>query len=348
MRGVLSHRWLLGRGVARVAYMLIFSAGLNLASLAQSNNPYVSANVDDLATGAQRRPLTPYSQIPVSPAPEDFEKSVVGPGTLLSMDVYNTPELSGLTLRVDAEGDVSVPTLGTVHVAGITLPEAQRAMEKALVDGEILVAPNVRLTVVQYPAAYVSVLGEVQNPGRYLLIAPRSLSDVLGLAGGETVAASDEVEIQHPAAAAKGGANSQHVHYTQRDSIAGLANIAVKPGDLVVVHRAGVAYVLGAVNRPGGYLMANGGKLDVFQALSMAGGTTLDAARNGMYIIRPHDEVFETIKVPFSNLRKQRQETIQLQRNDVLYIPRSGWKVTLLDGSAIIGAAVNAAVYNAH
>ncbi len=316
---------------------------------AQSNNPYVMANVDDQATGAQRRPLVPYSQTPVSPAPEDFEKSPVAPGTLLAMDVYNVPELSGMTLRVDAGGDVSVPTLGSVHVAGITLSEAQQAMEKALVSGEILVAPIVRLTVVQFPAEYVSVLGEVQNPGRYLAIAQRSLSDVLGLAGGETVSAGDDIEIQQPASSAHGStATTQHIRYAQRDPVAGLENVSVKPGDVVVVHRAGVAYVLGAVNRPGGYLMANGGKLDVYQALSLAGGTSLDAARNGMYIVRPHDEVFETIKVPFSKLSKGHPSEIQLQRNDVLYIPRSGWKVTLLDGSAIIGAAVNAAIYTAH
>ena len=310
----------------------------------QSNNPYVIANVDDQATGAQRRPLTPYNQIPVSPAPEDFDKTTIAPGTLLTMDIYNVPELSGVSLRVDTKGDVSVPTLGDVHVGGTTLLEAQGKIEHAFVAGEIFVAPVVRLTITQFPPEYVSVLGEVENPGRYLVIAPRSLGDVLGMAGGVTVSADDDIEIQHPKST--GVASTEHVRYTQHDSLASVGRIPVKPGDIVLVHRAGVAYVLGAVTRPGGYLMHNGGKLDVFQALSLAGGTTLDAARNGMYIIRPHDEVFETIKVPFSKLSKEHQSEIQLQRNDVLYIPRSNWKVTLLDGSAIIGSALNAAIYN--
>lgn len=309
---------------------------------AQGNNPFVTANVDNLATAPQRRPLVTYSQIPVSPAPEDFEKAALIPGSLLSMDVYDVPELSGLQLRVDAKGDVSVPTLGPVHVAGMAVPEVQSVIANGLVANEILVHPVVRLNVVQFASQYVSVLGEVQNPGRYQVIADRSLGDVLGFAGGETVAASDEIEIQHPAAT---GARTELVRHPQRDSAATLQAITVHPGDVVQVHRAGVVYVLGAVNRPGGYLMVNDGKLDIYEALSLAGGTTLDAARNGMYVIRPHDEVFETIKVPFAKLVKEPRSEIALQPNDVLYIPRSGWKVTLLDGSAIIGAAVNAAIY---
>ena len=93
--------------------------------------------------------------------------------------------------------------------------------------------------------------------------------------------------------------------------------------------------------------MTDAGKLDIYQALSLAGGTSLDAAKNGMYIIRPHDEVFETIRVPFSKLASKHQNEVELQKDDVLYVPRSNWKVTLLDGSAIIGSALNAAIYNA-
>lgn len=121
--------------------------------------------------------------------------------------------------------------------------------------------------------------------------------------------------------------------------------MTVYPGDNVYVRRAGVVYVLGAVTRPGGYVMVDSGKLNIFQALSLAGGTTLDAAKNAMYIVRPHDEVFQTIKVPFNKLAKGPQAELALQGNDVLYVPRSGLRVTLLDGSAIIGAAVSGAIY---
>ena len=286
-----------------------------------------------------------YNQYPLTLAPEDFDKAHLTPGTLLTMDVHGIPEFSGVTLRVDTKGDVNVPTLGSVHLGDVSVPEAQSLIEKAFVAGEILVSPVVRLSVAQIAPEYISVLGEVQNPGRYMLLARRSLADVLGQAGGATVAAGDDIEIQH--AAKDGQASVTHVHESARGATAKLQEVFVSPGDLVTVHRSGVVYVLGAVGRPGGYLMTDAGKLDIYQALSLAGGTSLDAAKNGMYIIRPHDEVFETIRVPFSKLASKHQNEVELQKDDVLYVPRSNWKVTLLDGSAIIGSALNAAIYNA-
>lgn len=336
----------------------ILSAGLGAD--AQQNAPSVAANVDDVANMAQRRPLTPPTYEGVAtPAPEDIYKARLVPGSLLSMDVYGVSELSEVALRLDAEGNVTVPTLGPVHLGGLTVMQAQDAVAKALVAGEILVAPNVKLNVVQFAAEYVSVLGEVQSPGRFQLIASRSLADVLALAGGETLAAGEDIEIQRastmsnlssPMSTTSSTATApgvQHIHYTQRDPISNLRNVSVNPGDSVFVRRAGVVYVLGAVNRPGGYLMVNSGSLNIYQALSLAGGTTLDAAKNGMYIIRPHDEVFQQIKVPFAKLAKERQTDLQLQWNDVLYIPRSGLRVTFLDGSAIMGAAISGAIYSA-
>lgn len=324
--------------------VLALCAAAGCAAGAQSNNPSVDANIDDQPTAPQRRALVPYSQSPLTLAPEDFDKVRLSPGTLLTMDVHGIPEFSGLTLRVDTTGDVSVPTLGTVHLGDVTVPEAQLLIAKAFVSGEILVSPAVRLAVAQIAPEYVSVLGEVQNPGRYMLLSRRSLADVLGLAGGATVAAGDDVEIQHPAK--NGQARVTYVHESARGATAKLQEVVVSPGDLVTVRRSGVVYVLGAVGRPGGYLMTDSGKLDIYQALALAGGTTLDAARNGMYIIRPHDEVFETIRVPFSKLATKHQGEVQLKRDDVLYVPRSNWKVTLLNGSAIIGSALNAAIYN--
>lgn len=310
-----------------------------LALNAQQNTATVLANVDEIAL--QRRTPLSVPQGPTVAAPEDFSKLSLSPGTLLTMDITGIPEMSGVSLRVDANGDVFVPTLGPVHVAGVTVMEAQSAVARALSDAQLLVTPAVQLNVVQYAASFVSVLGEVQNPGRFPIIGPRTLSDVIALAGGETVAAGREIEIQHEGAAGV----IQHVKYTPHDSLENLQRTLVQPGDSIYVRRAGVVYVLGAVAKPGGYIMVNGGLLNIFQALSLAGGTTLDAAKNGMYIVRPHDEVFETIKVPFKRLAKEQQATLELRQNDVLYIPRSGLGVALLDGSAIFGAAISGTLY---
>ena len=314
--------------VARWTCAALLAGFAATAAGAQQYGPSVPGNVEEMML--QRRPMpapTAPIQIPTPAAPEDFSKAQLMPGTLLAMQTFGIPELSEISLRIDAKGDVDVPTLGPVHIAGLTVPAAQQTIAAALVKAELLVSPVVQLNVLQYAAGYVSVLGEVQAPGRFQMIGSRSLAEVLALAGGETLAAGNEVEIQRGGSA--DAPEVQHIRYTPRDSLSSLQNISVQPGDNVYVRRAGMVYVMGAVNRPGGYVMVNGGLLNVFQALSLAGGTSLDAARNGMYIVRPHDEVFETIKVPFNRLAKESQAKLELQQNDVLYVPRSGVRVTL-------------------
>ncbi len=333
------------RAIARYGlFALLLTSATAQTVNAQQTTPSVVANIDD--PKLQRRGLpVANAQSPTLPAPEDVAQAQLTPGTLLSMDVFGIPDFSGLSLRIDEHGDVFIPTLGKLHVAASTLLEAQAAISKALVESEILVSPVVQLSLVQFAPGYVSVLGEVENPGRYQMIAARSLADVLALAGGETLAAGGDIEIQHTKVGQTGG--SEHIHATQRSSLTELQSTTVQPGDTVYVRRAGVVYILGAVNKPGGYLMVDDGALNIYQALALAGGTNLDAARNGMYILRPHDEMFQMIKVPFVKLASQRQTESQLQVNDVLYVPRSGLRVTLLDGSSILGAAVGATIYTA-
>lgn len=328
----------------RRAYLLGSVCLLSLGSLhAQETAPTVSAGLDDVTNQLHWRIPARAAQQNVNTAPEDFDKVKLTPGSLLQMDVYGVPEYNGVSLRLDADGRVSVPHLSPLSVAGMTLLEAQEVIAQAFVTGQILIHPTVRLNLVQYNAGYVSVLGEVQLPGRYQLIAPRPLADVLALAGGETMAAGNDVEIQR--ASTTGSRVVEHIHLVQKERLAVLQQTTVGPGDSVLVHRAGAVYVMGAVNRPGGYLMVDNGGLSVLQALSLAGGASLDAAKGGMYIIRPHGESYEEIKVPFKRVLHEARSETELQVNDVLYLPRSGWKVTFLDGSAIIGAAVSGALF---
>lgn len=164
--------------------LLVLLFGVVPPGRGQQTAPTVPGNIEEMRL--ERRP-TPAPVVgiqgPTVAAPEDFSKAQLLPGTLLSMDVYGVPDMSGLGLRVDAKGDVSVPTLGAVHLAGLTVEAAQTAIGNALVKAELLVHPVVQLNVVQFAASYVSVLGEVQAPGRFSMIGPRNLSEVLALAG---------------------------------------------------------------------------------------------------------------------------------------------------------------------
>jgi polysaccharide export outer membrane protein len=279
--------------------------------------------------------------VSLSAVPEDFANVRLGPGYLITLDVYNVPEMSA-SLRVDANGDVTVPLIGAVHVAGDTLTEAQRRLEQVLVDSQILNAPHVNLNIVQFAANNVTVLGEVQAPGRIQLLAQKNLGDLLALVGGETAAAGKDIEIQHNAS---GVIKSRHVDYPPGSSPELLRDVLVYPGDTVFVHRAGVVYVLGAVTRPGGYLMVNGGSLNVLQAIALANGTTLTSADRSIRIIRSQGAEFVEIDIPYKQIARGNTPPTSLQAGDIVYVPNSAMKSALINGSSLIGTAASATIY---
>jgi polysaccharide biosynthesis/export protein len=310
---------------------------------AQQAPAALPANLADTAGNTARR-LPPASETGVLPVPEGFEKLRLSPGYLLQMDVYAVPEMS-TELRIDAQGSVTVPLAGSVQVDGDTVPQAQEVIAKALIDKKILKNPQVTINVLQYPSKFVSVLGEVSSPGRLPLLAPEPLEDVIALAGGETISASSDIEIQHPGES--GEVTSKHVAYAQGGDPTVLQNTLIDPGDTVLVHRAGVIYVLGAVFRPGGYLMVNGGSLSVIQAISLAGGTTLQAAAKWAIIVRRQGDLYVQFKVPLAAMETGGAAPIQLQINDALYVPVSSWKAVLVNGSNVLSASAAAAIYRA-
>ncbi len=327
------------------ALPIVVAAGLGIAATAvcQQNSPLVAAKIDERSDTPQHKfPLS--NPMGVTALPEGFDKLRLSPGDLLAMNIYDVPEMS-TELRVDAKGFVSVPLIGSVHVEGDTLPQAQSTIAKALIEKEILKAPQVTLDVLQFSPKNISVLGEVQSPGRIQLLAPEPLGDVLALAGGETIAAGKDIEIQHMGE--NGTTSSRHVQYVQGEDTAILRTTQVEPGDTVLVHRAGIIYVLGAVNRPGGYLMINGGSLSTVQAVALAGGTTLQASAKWAVIVRCQGDGFVQFKVPLAKMETGDASPVQLQWNDALYVPVSTWKAVLVNGSNVLSAATSAAIYRA-
>jgi polysaccharide biosynthesis/export protein len=293
-------------------------------------NPGLSSS--DTAGGRQR--LSTLSSVP-----EDFFVLKLAPGFLLAMQVYDVPELTS-DLRVDANGNITVPTIGIVHVAGKTVPEAQTEIERRLKTGEIIKNPQVTLNVQQYAGQNISVVGEVHNPGRLELLAPHNLGDVLALVGGETQYAGNQIDIRRQV---NGAPKELHIHYAQNRKESSVDEIMVQPGDVISVRRAGIVYVLGGVSRPGGYLMQEDGGLTVTQALSLAYGTILQASMGSIRVIRkgPDGSITE-IPVAFKDMVKGKVPPLPLQAEDVVYVPIS--KTKTIATSGILAATASAAI----
>jgi polysaccharide export outer membrane protein len=96
--------------------------------------------------------------------------------------------------------------------------------------------------------------------------------------------------------------------------------------------------VLGAVNRPGGYVMQEDGKLNLSQALALAYGTSLQAATGKIRVIRrdPNGTVHQ-IPVSYKRAMQGKADPIMLMAEDVVYVPPSALKSALIDTQAVLG-----------
>jgi polysaccharide export outer membrane protein len=327
-----------------LAAIALLTAPLNLAVSQGLPQPKVGGAGTLDAGAGPTGPATQGRRVlsPLSVVPEDFSSLKLSTGFLLSMDVYDAPEMSS-NLRIDQAGNVQIPMIGSVHVADSTLVEASTKISDLLRDKKILNDPHVNLDIVEYAGSNITVLGEVRNPGRLELLAPHHLDDVLAMAGGQTELAGRTIEIRHQIGHEP---RTEEIRYRHGVTEHILSDTMVAPGDTITVERAGIVYVLGGVTRPGGYVMQEGGNLDVTQALSLAYGTTMNAAVTSMRLIRKlPDGKVEQLPIDYRDMVKGKVPPPQLEAEDVIYVPISKVKTVITEG--LVNTAVTAAViYN--
>jgi len=276
--------------------------------------------------------------------PEDFASLKLAPGFLLNIVVYDEPDFSGPT-RVDNEGNLNVPFLKPVHVAGTTVVEAKVALEKAFKDQGILRNPQVTIDVQQFASTTATVIGEVQNPGKVELLKPHSLLDVIGMTGGETGLAGNVIELKR----ADGDPPSKDYHYARGGDASQIRDVMVHPGDTVIVKRAGIVYVLGSVNRPGAYAMQEQGELNVAQAISLAQGLALQAQVGALRVVQkqPDGKMVE-IPVSYKKIMDGKEVPLSLAAGDIVYVPVSRFKTVLSSTTGLVAQTTAAAIYVTH
>jgi polysaccharide export outer membrane protein len=263
----------------------------------------------------------------------------IGVGDLLQVTMFGTQDFNA-DFRVSSSGDISLPPLGLVHVAGLSTSEAEKSIERQLVEGEFYRAPRVSVFEKEYVTQGVSILGEVKNPGVYPLLADRHLLDLLSQAGGLTPNASKTVSVTHA-----GQSTPSVVTLSSDPELAATSNPAILTGDTIVVATAGLVYVIGNVNKPGGYPMTDN-QLTVLQALALAGGNSPMAALDRAQIVRQGKGTREAVPISVKKMLAGRNKDIRLQPQDILFIPGStGKNAATRSVEAILQAAVGVAVY---
>jgi polysaccharide biosynthesis/export protein len=276
--------------------------------------------------------------------PDDFTNVRIAPGDILLMNVFDAPEMTQ-RLPTDDAGEIDVALAGKIRVDGDSLRQAEQKIAKTLISTGMMNAPVVSLEFAAYVPHSVLVAGEVQQPGKIPTLAPRPLLDLIASAGGVTTAAGSDIEIHHPKA---GGTDEiRHIPFANGKEPLEAQTALVYPGDTVFVRRAGVIYVLGAVFRPGGYLMVNGGELTLTQAMSLASGTTPVAAVSGTIIVRKQGDTVVQLHPQLNKAQRGQMPAMALQDGDMVYVPDSKIKSALINSSTVLSSAASAGIYAA-
>jgi len=109
-------------------------------------------------------------------------------------------------------------------------------------------------------------------------------------------------------------------------------NILLQAGDVVTVPHAGIVYVLGAVGRPGGIVLANDREqMNTLKILALAGGFTRTAKTDRAVVIRKDAQGHQhVVQLDLKKILDRKAEDVQLQPSDILYVPDSAAKQAFL------------------
>jgi polysaccharide export outer membrane protein len=240
---------------------------------------------------------------------------MVGPGDILNIVVYDEPDLSG-KCPVGDSGHISVPLVGPVSVAGLSLQEVDAELTRILAAG-YLVNPYVTVEVEQYGSKSVRVLGAVMEPGVFYLRGDTRLLDVLAEAGGlNNEKSADEIKVKRDLP----DGSSQTITVSEDDLMGrGENNLVLLNGDVVYVPEGLLVYVTGQVQKAGPITFSEG--LTLTQAINAAGGTVEGANTRKISLLRDGQHTEVALKA----ILKGTAEDIMLRPGDQLFIEQSIW-----------------------
>ena len=289
----------------------------------------------------------------------------VSPEDLLDVNVMDVPEVTRI-YRVSSNGMLTLPLLPEpVPAGGLTLDQLARTIAGKFRDAGMLSNAQVTVAVRETRLHAVFVSGQVRKPQAYPIYGPTRLLDVLIQSGGLLDDAGDEaiitrgeqgikVDLTEPtqpeamAAASTGQPFTLNIR-TLVQSGDEKNNILLYPGDRVTVPRAALVYILGAVSRPGGYVLnAARQQITVLKALATAGDVTNVAKTKHITLLRKDPaqpgNKREQIPVDYKSMVKGRVADMEMKPDDILYVPESG-KTKAIRASA--NAAITVATYGA-
>ena len=266
--------------------------------------------------------------------PADY---VLGPGDQILVRSLEMEELNERVFVIDGDGNIALPLIGILHVAGLTADSSRslliERMKKFVRD------PQLTVTITQFRSDPVFIVGAFRSPGTYPLQGRRTVSEMVLMVGGlapgtirkvRLTRKTEQGPIPGAVAVAEGTLSSMEIPVTKTGELAGVGvDLVLKPYDVLTAEKADPIYLTGEIGKIGGLEIGDHESLTVMQAVAMSGGLTREANGEQARVLRQVLDTNRRAEIPVNvkGIMEGRERDFLLMPNDVLFVPRkSGGK----------------------
>lgn len=290
----------------------------------------------------------------------------IGPEDVLEISIFEW-ELRGetrtLDVRVEESGAIVLPVVAEVDVGGMTVQQTKALLEKRLVDGGILKAPRVSVVVKEFRSKRVAVVGAVHDPGVYTLRQnATTLLAVLTLAGGPTDRAGQVLYVLRRTDASprvvvepdKKGEGTAAVKVTLPAPPEVISvdlfelmelgridlNAILQNGDIVNVPEAMKFYVVGLVEKPGGFPLTR--PTTVLEGIALSGGLKERRASPRKCVLKRHVPGGGEVRpVDLVAISRGEEANFYLKPNDVIDVRQTWQRMVFLEMYDLVRGVFN-------
>lgn len=250
----------------------------------------------------------------------------LGRGDVLSILVYDEPDLSLNSIPVGPNGHISLPLVGSVKAEGLTPEEFTEALKQRL--SEFVFEPQVSVMVLEFKSIEFTIFGEVVSPGVYPLETNVTITEAIARAGGlnkgqfraTTVELAD---LTNAFISRNGKVLPVNFIALVRDGDMRF-DIELFPGDFVYIP-SGLSqevYILGEIAEPMAFAYRE--NMPMSRTMAMAEGFTKDADITRVHIVRGTLQNPTLIVSNFEDVLRGKAQDVALQPGDIIYIPPKG------------------------
>lgn len=262
----------------------------------------------------------------VAQAQAELEEYKIAAEDVLQVSVYEEPDLDS-RVRVSSNGEVTLPLINKVGIAGLTIRQAEEKIAGMLKE-KYLVNPQVSIFIDSYHTRQITVLGEVAKPGASELGNEKSITamEAIAMAGGFTQKA-----------------DLNNVKVIRLEKEGEKINIPVRVSDItkkgdkdkdIVLEADDIVFVpesyerkisvMGEVKTAGTYEYSKDNPITVTEAIAMAEWFNETADLKDVKIIRKNRDSKDIIPVDVTEILEKgdKSKDIPLEPYDIVFIPR--------------------------